>query len=344
MSAPTTMDLLLVRAALHVGATPAEALCAMPVDVQPPLQAVVAGLRAGESLAERGGRPDATVLERALATAEITGSAATPAIDALLDAVAADHQLRGLVEARSAQARLTARLLIVLPLVGAVLISLADPGARGFLVSPGGLVVILLAAVLMAVAARWMRHLSAAVDRAVLAVDPLVGDRDRLGATRFRRPRPRMRARGRAGEHAGSGLPTAEGLELLALALSAGVPLVGAVTVLGQLAPPAVRPVFHAAARSLQAGRSVAEAFPPELSEVTTLIGLTAHFGAPAAPSLRLLAADLRTRARFAAETAAEQLAVRLVFPTTLLLVPAFGLLVVAPLLASAFAGFQLGR
>lgn len=138
-------------------------------------------------------------------------------------------------------------------------------------------------------------------------------------------------------------LPTVQAIELLAVALSGGVGLLEAVRVTATLAPPEVRPVLRHIAAGLRAGLQPAEAFPDQLTEVAGLIDISYRWGAPIAQSLRMLAADLRDRAAIAAEEAAERLAVRLVFPTTLLLVPAFGLLVVTPMMASILSDVRVG-
>lgn len=139
------------------------------------------------------------------------------------------------------------------------------------------------------------------------------------------------------------GLPTVEAIELVALALSAGVGLVEACRLAARLGPPEVRPALADVAAHLSSGAQPAHAFPAQLGELAHLIDLTHRWGAPTAEALRLLAGDIRVRAATAAEEAAERLTVQLVFPTTLLLVPAFGLLVVAPLVASSLSGVGLG-
>jgi len=62
------------------------------------------------------------------------------------------------------------------------------------------------------------------------------------------------------------------------------------------------------------------------------------RWGAPADVTLRRLTADLRAARRAAAEQAAERLQLALVFPTTLLTLPAFVLGIVPPLLWTTLA------
>lgn len=137
-------------------------------------------------------------------------------------------------------------------------------------------------------------------------------------------------------------LPTVEAVELVALALSAGVGLAEACRLAARLGPLEVRPALAEVAARLGSGAQPADAFPTQLTELAHLIDLTHRWGAPTAEALRLLAGDIRARAATAAEEAAERLTVQLVFPTTVLLVPAFGLLVVAPLVASSLSGVGL--
>jgi len=69
------------------------------------------------------------------------------------------------------------------------------------------------------------------------------------------------------------------------------------------------------------------------------VLAATERWGAPAEPALRRLAADLRADRRAAAEEAAERAQLALVFPTTLLTLPAFTVGAVPPMLWSAFSG-----
>ena len=329
------VDLLLVRAALHAGATPAQALTAVP-DRGGPLAIITRRLVAGADLQVLAADPacPAGPLVRGLAAAEVAGAAAVPVLDGLIDAVVRAAELDRLVHTRSAQARLVARMLTALPVVGATGIALLDTGARTFLASPGGAVLMATAGLLVLLASWWMRHLVSGVGRAVLLVDPLVEAPHRV-------LRPGRGALDRSG--ADGLLPTVEALQLLAVSLAAGVPLAEAMDLVSRLGPPGVRRPLRRAADGLRAGLPPADAFPRGLQEAADVIDVSGRWGAPAVASLRLLADDLGRRATAASEAAAEQLSVRLVFPTTLLLVPAFGLLVVAPLVASALAGLDLG-
>jgi hypothetical protein len=136
----------------------------------------------------------------------------------------------------------------------------------------------------------------------------------------------------------GGGTP--ETAELLAIALGAGLPPVAALTEVAALGPPAARRGLADAARRLHGGWPLAEAFEgTDLDAVGAALAATARWGAPAEPALRRLAAEVRADRRAAGEAAAERAQLALLFPTTLLTLPAFVLAVVPPVLWTAFTG-----
>ncbi|CAN5282574.1 hypothetical protein BH23ACT9_BH23ACT9_03410 [soil metagenome] len=392
-------DLLVIRATLIAGAGPAQALQQTTASALSPvrrslsagtgLAQLAADLRVPQPRQRRfrtppGGPvdalalpPAAAALVRALAVAEVAGAPAGPAVEGVLEGLRSDLRLQGLVRIRSAQAVISARFLIALPVVAAIGLALLDGGARRFLTSPPGVVVAVVAALLIGVASLWMGRLLRSVAGAGSTADPLVAPGREgadpvmlavvvsglvgavaagflagvvialamraVGPMALRRV-PTAAADGETARpsaaavepsHPG-GVPTAETLDLLALALAAGLGLAPACRLVARLGPCEVRPVMSAVAARLSTGATAHEALPGQLAELAHLIDLTGRWGAPIAEPLRLLAGDLRDRAAVAAEEAAERLTVRLVFPTTLLLVPAFGLLVVAPLVASS--------
>ncbi|HUH06873.1 MAG TPA: type II secretion system F family protein, partial [Egibacteraceae bacterium] len=75
------------------------------------------------------------------------------------------------------------------------------------------------------------------------------------------------------------------------------------------------------------------------LARLGEALAASERWGAPSAPALRQLAEELRADRRAAAEAAAERAQIALIFPTTLLTLPAFVLAVVPPLLWTAVAG-----
>lgn len=132
----------------------------------------------------------------------------------------------------------------------------------------------------------------------------------------------------------------AETVELVAVALDAGLPAVGALAAVAPLAPAPARRPLDDAARRLRGGWSVDEAFAGSpLAALGEVLAATHRWGAPAAPALRHLAAELRADRRSAVAAAAERTQLHLIFPTTMLMLPAFALAVVTPLVWTAFAG-----
>lgn len=327
-------DLLVVQACLRAGASPGEALAEVAAPVlRPVVRALAAGIDLRVVAADLGAAlpPAAASLVRTLAVAQVVGAPSGAVIDAVLDQVRAGIRLQQLIRTRSAQAVASARFLVGLPVIGGVGLALLDPAARAFLGGPIGIAVVLLAAVLIAIAALWMRWLLHRIPDAGSQADPLVArNRWRPGDGGAIQP-----------AHRGE-LPTAEGLDLLALALQGGAGMGEAARLLADLGPAPLRPTATGIARRLARGVPAGQALPSRLGELATLIDVSARWGAPTAEPLRLLAGDLRDRAAAAAEAAAERLTVQLVLPTTLLLVPAFGLLVVTPLVASSLSGLQL--
>ncbi|MPZ86679.1 MAG: hypothetical protein GEU81_01135 [Nitriliruptorales bacterium] len=132
----------------------------------------------------------------------------------------------------------------------------------------------------------------------------------------------------------------AETVELVAVALAAGLPPAGAIDLVALLAPSAARPLLTAAGSRLRAGWEPAEVLSGTgLAPLGAVLGASERWGAPAEPALRRLAAELRATRRSAAEEAAERTQLHLVFPTTLLTLPAFTMGVVPPMLWTAFVG-----
>lgn len=357
-----------VRAALDAGASPAGALATVR---EGPLAEAGAAARLGRPLAEvaaevETGEEAADLLVRALAVAELTGAGGAAAVEQALDAAAARDHLDRVLRARSAQARLSATVLTLVPAVlWAVLVGLDPAALRFYRTGFGALSAVL--ALALAAAGWWAaRRLVARAAGAAGRADPLAPpvarpDLRRAAAAGVpvllvgawlagtaagavlaavtagvagRRHGPRS---GRAGARAGGG---AETVELVAAALRAGLDVVGALAAVAPLTPPAARPLLRQATTRLRAGWDAGEVFADTgLAELGTVLAATARWGAPADQALRMLAEDLRDRQRAAAEEAAERAQVALIFPTTLLTLPAFVLALVPPLVWTAFAG-----
>ena len=74
----------------------------------------------------------------------------------------------------------------------------------------------------------------------------------------------------------------------------------------------------------------------PALSAVTDVLIASARLGAPAGPALARLGEETRSALRRQAEARARTLPVKLLFPLVFLVLPAFGLLTLAPAVISA--------
>jgi Flp pilus assembly protein TadB len=352
-----------LQAALEAGAAPSQALTAVAADSV--LAAVARELRLGRSLGDAArtvqtGHPAADLLVRALAVAELTGAGAAQATEQALAAVRDEASLHRLIEVRTSQARGAAIILAALPPVAWVLFVAVDRATLRFYLTAGGALSGLLAVALGASAWWWMRRLVTKAAGEALTADPLAvaaPPRDwtraaalavavlivgaltvglglavvaaiAVAAVSLRRP-----AMARTGNQSGG---AAEAVELLAVAVSAGLPTGAALAAVAPFAPPAARSALSAAARRVRSGWDVDTALDGTgLAALGAALGAAARWGAPAEPALRRLADDLRAQRRTATEVAAEQLQLRLVFPTTLLTLPAFIVGVVPPLLWS---------
>ena len=132
-------------------------------------------------------------------------------------------------------------------------------------------------------------------------------------------------------------------LDLIAGPLSAGAPLAGAVAAVGECLP------GHSRSASLQRAGHALERGTPATVALAVFDGPWAPLretavmgeavGADLAALLRSAAADSRRRRAREAEAAAARLAVRLVLPTGLALLPAFVALGIVPTVASLLGG-----
>jgi Flp pilus assembly protein TadB len=365
MTAVSTIDLLRVRAALTVGVPPSQALMTV---TEPGLAATLRQVRLGRSLPEAAravSRDEGSLgpgpLLRALALAERCGRGAVTAVDVALatrqDALADDERIR----AKSAQAIGTARLLTALPIGAWALLVLADPTALGFYAGPIGWACAAAAALLAVGAHTWSRRLVRRAAQAARQADPLAtaqGTFDRIRAlaiavpvlaavTVLGHPLPAVLAAAVAAVVAGrprSGdrSPPYGMLELVALLrmlVTADLGLQVALEHLAAVTPAPLDGDLLAIARRLRAGSDTERAFGGAgLDELGAVLGTTEHWGVAADAPLELLGNAIRARQRAAAETAAERVQLALVFPTTLLTLPAFVIAVVPPLVWTALA------
>lgn len=352
--------LVQIQAALQAGASPSEALA--ECGDTGALREVAREVRLGRSLAAiagevRTGIGAADLLVRALALAERTGAGAVQAVEQALDAMRSDADLARLIEVRTAQARGTAGVLAGIPLVTWAVLVAADRDTLRFYATPLGLLTAGVAVVLAALSWRWMRRMAAACGAAADGADPL------LAAPSPLRWRPAaapaiavgvvvavglgsaagviamlvvgaIRARPAPPSSDGDRSGAAEVIDLLAVAVTTGLPVPAALEEVCRVAPPRGAQALRRVTARLAAGWRMDEAFAgTPLAAIGEVLAAGLQWGAPVEPPLRRLADQLRAERRAAAEVAAERLQLALVFPTTLLTLPAFVLGVVPPLL-----------
>lgn len=132
-------------------------------------------------------------------------------------------------------------------------------------------------------------------------------------------------------------------LDLLVVAASAGLTPYLAIEHTLRWAPDVVATPLREALRLARLGLPFADALDrvghdvAPLRQVASILAASVRTGAPVAEPLARLAADRRADARRRAAERARALSVRLLFPLVFLVLPAFGLLVVAPTLLEAF-------
>ena len=130
--------------------------------------------------------------------------------------------------------------------------------------------------------------------------------------------------------------------DLLAVAASAGLTPYLAVAVAARSGPPAVAARLRSALAAVEEGARLAQALEamaarcPALHPLVDVLVASERLGAPAGPALRRLAAEGRAEARRAGTVWARTVPVRLLFPLVFLVLPAFLLLAVAPVLLAA--------
>ena len=358
MSTLERLTLLELQAALRAGAGPAEALSAAGGGGV--LDQAARQARLGRSLAEIAAEPatgdtNADFLLRCLALTEASGGGGAEAIDHALEAIRDEGDLQRLLTVRTAQARGTAVILAAVPAGAWLLLVALDTRMLGFYATPVGWLSGGLAVGLALLAWRWMRRLTAATTAAARAADPLTAPpaapawrRGLLAAGVVAVPLtawlgwfPALLGAAAAGFGAARRRGTAdaaggaaETVSLVAVALGAGMGPAAAFAEVAAVAPPAAVPLLVPAARRIAGGWRCDEALADTaLAPLGATLAAAQRWGAPAVPALRALADDLRADRRAAVEVAAERLQLALIFPTTLLTLPAFVLGVVPPLL-----------
>jgi tight adherence protein C len=141
----------------------------------------------------------------------------------------------------------------------------------------------------------------------------------------------------------------ADVIDLFALAIASGLNLRLALVAVSSRAPPSWVDPLSAVVSRVERGIGVADA----LDQVPGMTGEHAHplvsalvsserYGTALLPALERLAGEARLARRRRAEETARRLPVKLLFPLVLCILPAFGALTVAPLLAGAVGSLRL--
>lgn len=248
-------------------------------------------------------------LGAALMVCERTGAPTVGVLQSLAEALRDLHDAALARRSAFAGPRSTARILLVLPLAGLGLgILLGGDPLRLLVTTPMGNLMALLGGILTAVGWWWMRRLVRRADPPVAGeVDPSVVLELVAGALESGLPLARSVT---AVSTALEGGPIASHLERLGAGLAAGVP----------------------------AGVAAAE-LPEQLAPLGESAVLAETSGADLARVLRSAAQDMRRGAARGAEERAEHLAVRLVLPTGVALLPAFIALGIVPTVMSLLGG-----
>ena len=259
-------------------------------------------LLAGAPLGDVGGLPPR--VQRGMSLARAIGAPLLPAVDAAADAEDDELRARRAVAVSTAQARTVARGLTLAPLALVPMIGrLAGVDVVPFYRSGPGRGVLIAGLVLLVVGGALARLLIARASRPSTEVE------------------------------------LEEAVELVAVALTGGVGTAAALRAVAEVLPgQSVRLRRLALDLDLGVERAPSAAAPAALLRLRDVLVSANELGAPAAPTLRRLARDLRAAELARVMAAAERLPAQLTVPTTLLLLPATLLLVGAPLVAAGLA------
>lgn len=155
------------------------------------------------------------------------------------------------------------------------------------------------------------------------------------------------RARRNAADAVARSLP--ETADLLVLAVGAGGNIALALAAVARRGDGPVAAAVGEALDEVAAGRRLADALHDlparhgeALRPLTAALESSERYGTPLLTTLERLAAEVRLARRRRAEELARRLPVKLLFPLVTCTLPAFGLLTVAPLLASALRSLRL--
>lgn len=133
----------------------------------------------------------------------------------------------------------------------------------------------------------------------------------------------------------------APAIDILAVAIGAGLTPYLGVSAAAPWVPPAISDRFMAVTARVHAGSRFSEALDhvayatPALRPLADALLASQRLGAPVGPALERLAVEARADARREAETHARKVPVRLLFPLVFGVLPSFGLLTVVPALVA---------
>lgn len=131
----------------------------------------------------------------------------------------------------------------------------------------------------------------------------------------------------------------APAIDVLAVAIGAGLTPYLGVDAAAPWVPPAISERFTSVTRRVNAGSRFSEALDhvagatPALRPLADALLASERLGAPVGPALERLAVEARADTRREAETRARKVPVRLLFPLVFGVLPSFGLLTVVPAL-----------
>lgn len=138
-------------------------------------------------------------------------------------------------------------------------------------------------------------------------------------------------------------------VDALAVAVSSGLNLVLALEVVARRSTGSVAVALRGALRSTAHGTRLADALDDVLvahgeawRPLVTVLAHSERYGAPLVEPLNRLAEDLRHRRQRRSEEEARRMPVKLLFPLVVCILPAFGLLTVAPLIAGGLRSLRL--
>ncbi|WP_052595558.1 type II secretion system F family protein [Luteipulveratus mongoliensis] len=141
-------------------------------------------------------------------------------------------------------------------------------------------------------------------------------------------------------------LAVAESMDLLALALSSGAPVMTAVDAVADRSGPMVTSHLRHVGAALRWGVDPTAAWqglPTIWQPAAQAMSLASIAGVPPAQLLKQAAYDVRDSERRRLEESAARLSVRIVIPLGLCFLPAFGLLTVVPVVAALAADLMAG-